>query len=305
MKIGIVGAGAMGANHLRVVHSLPGVSLAAAADIDADKRRFVTDSYGVPAFADYRELASGVDAVMVSTPTRLHHEMAKFFLERGRHVLVEKPITVTLAEADELVELAERKGLCLAVGHVERFNPAVAAIAPLVTSPRFIESQRLGSFSPRSLDIDVILDLMIHDLDIILRWDRSGVKEIRAVGIPVISTKTDIASVRLEFYSGLVANVTASRISQQKIRKLRIFQPHQYISLDYRERSVKIISLEEGQIREQIPQVEDGEPLARMWSGFLGAAARGAGERVSGEEARQALELALQISTVIRRNREP
>ena len=218
-----------------------------------------------------------------------------FFLENGKHVLVEKPISRTLAEADQLIALADRSRLVLAVGHLERFNPAVEYVHQLVEKPRFIEIQRLGSFSPRSLDIDVILDLMIHDLDIILQWDRSGIKEIRASGVPVISQKIDIANVRLEFNSGLVANLTASRVSQDKTRKLRIFQKDLYISADYKERSVKMFQLQNGQIRENVPHIDDVEPLSNLWRNFYRTIAGEGNFNVSGRDGRAALQLALAI----------
>ena len=248
---------------------------------------------------DYRQALAHVDAVMVSTPTEEHFNVCRFFLENGKHVLVEKPISKTLAEADQLIRLGGEKRLVLAVGHLERFNPAVEYVSHLVEKPRFIEIQRLGSFSPRSLDIDVILDLMIHDLDIILQWDRSGIKEIRACGIPVISRQIDIANVRLEFNSGLVANLTASRVSQDKTRKLRIFQKDLYMSADYIERSVKMIQLQNGQIRESIPQIPNVEPLYNLWQNFFKTIASGSNCNVTGRDGRAALQLALDISAAI------
>jgi predicted dehydrogenase len=248
---------------------------------------------------DFRQALAHVDAVMVSTPTVEHYNVCRFFLENGKHVLVEKPISKTLDEADQLIEFSDKNRLVLAVGHLERFNPAVEYIHSLVEKPRFIEIQRLGSFSPRSLDIDVILDLMIHDLDIILQWDRSGIKEIRACGIPVISRQIDIANVRLEFNSGMVANLTASRVSQDKTRKLRIFQKDLYMSADYIERSVKMIQLQNGQIRESIPQIPNIEPLYNLWQNFIKTIASGCNCSVTGRDGRSALQLALDISASI------
>jgi predicted dehydrogenase len=199
-----------------------------------------------------------------------------------------------------LIASAEKNRLVLSVGHLERFNPAVEYVQRLIAKPRFIEIERLGSFSPRSLDIDVILDLMIHDLDIIMQLDRSGVKEIRACGIPVISRQIDIANVRLEFNSGLVANLTASRVSQEKTRKLRIFQKDLYMSADYKERSVKIIQLQNGQIRENIPQIPGIEPLYILWQNFFKTIASGINCSVTGRDGRAALQLALDISASIK-----
>lgn len=292
----MIGTGAMGANHLRVLSRLPEWTLTCAADVDAGNLERSARPYPLVRLADYRQALDHVDAVAVSVPTVEHHAVGRFFLENGKHVLLEKPISRTLAEADELVALAEARGLVLAVGHLERFNPAVEYAGRLVERPLFMEVQRLGSFSPRSLDIDVIMDLMIHDLDIILQWDRSGVREIRASGVPVISRRIDIANVRLEFQSGLVANVTASRVSQEKTRKLRLFQKNLYLSVDYKERSVKVFQLRDGKIEASFPKVEEVEPLASLWRNFHRAASGAGGAIVSGREGRKALELALTIS---------
>jgi predicted dehydrogenase len=296
MRIGVIGTGAMGANHLRVLSRLPQWRLTCAADVNAANLAKNARPYGVVELTDFRQALAHVDAVAVAVPTVEHAAVCRFFLENGKHVLVEKPISRTLAEADGLIALAAARGLVLGVGHLERFNPAVAYAGRRVDRPLFMEVQRLGSFSPRSLDIDVIMDLMIHDLDIILQWDPSGVREIRASGVPIISSQIDIANVRLEFRSGLVANVTASRVSQEKTRKLRLFQKNLYLSLDYKERRVKMFQLRDGKIVEEFPQLEDIEPLAGMWLGFHGALSGAGGAVVSGRDGRAALELALAIS---------
>ncbi len=299
MRIGVIGTGAMGANHLRVLAKTPGLRLTCAVDVLAANLEKNAGPYGIPLLQDPRQALPLVDAVVVAAPTLEHFALCRLFLENGKHVLVEKPISRTLAEADELIALAAANRRVLAVGHLERFNPAVEYAGRLVASPLFIEVQRLGSFSPRSLDIDVIMDLMIHDLDIILQWDRSGVREIRASGVPIISRRIDIANVRLEFHSGLVANVTASRVSQEKTRKLRLFQKNLYLSVDYKERSVKMFQLREGRIVEEYPRIEDVEPLASLWQNFRRTVA-GEGEFVvSGRDGRAALELALAISAAL------
>jgi predicted dehydrogenase len=300
MRIGVIGTGAMGANHLRVLSRTPGFELTCAVDVSAANLERNAGPYGVARLADPRQALERVDAVVVAAPTREHHALCRLFLENGKHVLVEKPISRTLEEADDLIALAAARGRVLAVGHLERFNPAVEFAAQRVDKPLFIEVQRLGSFSPRSLDIDVIMDLMIHDLDIILQWDRSGVREIRASGVPIISSRIDIANVRLQFHSGLVANVTASRVSQEKTRKLRLFQRSLYLSLDYQSRRVKMFQLRDGRIAEELPQIEDVEPLAAMWRQFGRAAAGAGGRIVSGEDARAALELAQAIMAALR-----
>jgi predicted dehydrogenase len=299
MRIGVIGTGAMGGNHLRVLNSIPQCRLTCAVDLNRDNLDKACQGLDIEKMADYRQALAHVDAVMVSTPTKEHFNVCSFFLNNGKHVLVEKPISKTLTEADQMIALAGQKQLVLAVGHLERFNPAVEYISRLVEKPRFIEIQRLGSFSPRSLDIDVILDLMIHDLDIILQWDRSGIREIRASGVPVISRQIDIANVRLEFNSGLVANLTASRVSQDKTRKLRIFQKDLYMSVDYKERRVKMIQLQNGQIRENIPEIPNIEPLYNLWQNFFKTIAGGGNRNVTGRDGRAALQLALDISASI------
>jgi predicted dehydrogenase len=304
MRIGVIGTGTMGSNHLRVLSSLPQVRITCTVDVNHENLERACQRLDVLKFSDYRQALEHVDAVMVSTPTVEHFTICRFFLENGKHVLVEKPISKTLAEADQLISLAEKNSLVLAVGHLERFNPAVEYVNRLVEKPRFIEIQRLGSFSPRSLDIDVILDLMIHDLDIVLQWDRSGVREIRANGVPIISRKIDIANVRLEFNSGMVANLTASRVSQKKTRKLRIFQKNCYLSVDYKKRSVKMFQLRDGQIIEKIPQIADIEPLVNLWQNFYKSIASGDNCNVTGPDGRAALQLALEISAAIDAVRE-
>lgn len=249
-------------------------------------------------------MVNEVDAVVVSTPTICHYEIASYFLENKKHVVVEKPITTTVEQADQLIRLAQENRVILAVGFPERFNPAVQYIKSLVKKPLFIEVQRLGPFSPRSLDVDVIMDLMIHDLDIILQWDNTGVKQINASGVPIISSKIDIANVRLQFNSKLVVNITASRVSQKKTRKLRIFQKNNYISLDYKKKRVKTFALSKGDIIEDIPAIEDAEPLHVLWVNFYHSVTTGENRNVTGIEGRNALELAIRISEHIQKNME-
>ena len=302
MRIGVIGTGAMGKNHLRVVHSIPGMQLTCAADIDQEKLDAACEPYGLEKYNDYREMMDQVDAVMISTPTIHHYPIARYFLQGKKHVLLEKPITNTLEEADQLIKLAEENHVILAVGHLERFNPAVKYIQPLIKKPLFIEIQRLGSFSPRSLDVDVIMDLMIHDIDIILQWDNTGIKQINASGVPIVSDKIDIANVRLQFNSKLIANITASRVSQKKTRKLRIFQKNHYISLDYRKRRVKAFTLANGTIIENIPEIEEVEPLRTLWVNFFKTITSGQNFNVTGEDGRKALEVAIKISEHIKKN---
>ena len=242
IRVGVIGAGHLGRHHARILGSLEGASLTAVADTQRGRAVDAAAAVNAPVFEDYRELlaaAGTVDAVVVAVPTELHHEVAAAFLERGVAALVEKPMARTLDEADRLIAVAQASGAILAVGQTERYNPAVAAVMPLVTSPRFIEVHRLGVFPDRSLDIDVVFDLMIHDLDVILSLVKSEVTSIEAVGVPVLTDKFDIANARLRFESGCIANLTASRISRDRVRKIRFFQPDAYISIDYAAQEVE------------------------------------------------------------------
>ncbi|MCI0529163.1 MAG: Gfo/Idh/MocA family oxidoreductase, partial [Nitrospira sp.] len=233
IKVGVVGVGYLGQHHARIYSKMPGVELVGVVDIDAEKANAIAAQTGCQAYGDYHALLDQVQAVSIVVPTVLHHELASKFLRAGMDVLLEKPMTVTLQEADELIQEAEKKGSLLQIGHLERFNSVVRALNGRIQKPRFIESHRLGPFVERGTDVHVVLDLMIHDIDIILSLVNSPVELIRAVGVPVISSQIDIANARIEFASGCVANVTASRVSRDKMRKVRIFQPDVYISLDY------------------------------------------------------------------------
>jgi predicted dehydrogenase len=304
MRIGIIGTGVMGKHHLRIVDSIPELQLTCAMDHNSEHLDSACSPYKIQKFNDYKNMVNSVDAVMIATPTISHYEIGKYFLEKKKNILIEKPITSTLEQADELINIAKKNNLTIAVGHMERFNPVVEYVNKLVKKPVFIEIQRLGSFSPRSLDVDVIMDLMIHDLDIILQWDQSGIKQINASGLPIISQKTDIANVRLQFNSGLVANITASRVSQKKTRKLRIFQKYCYFSIDYKKKRLKKYSLQNGEIKEEIPEIEQIEPLYNFWVNFYKTLTTGKNYNVTAEDARDALRIALLISDHIKKNIE-
>ena len=252
----VAGAGAFGRNHLRVVRELEaagvdaagrGVALVAAVDPDAVRADEAAKQYGIKTFASIDELLRAdlkLDAAIVAVPTVKHHEVAAALLDAGLDLLVEKPLAATLAEADDLIVRAERGGRIVQPGHLERFNPAVLAVEPNLKRPMFFEAHRLSVFTPRALDVDVVLDLMIHDLDIVLTFAKSAVREVRAVGLPILSPKVDIANVRVEFESGCVANFTASRVSTERVRKLRFFEPRQYVSIDYARRDVLVIRID-------------------------------------------------------------
>ncbi len=228
----MVGAGALGYHHARILRDLPGVRFAGFYDADAARRAHVADALGVRAHDDYDALLDAADALTVVVPTPAHFEVARAALARGKHLLIEKPITTTLAEADELLAIAASAGATVQTGHVERFNRAVRAALPYVDAPRFIESDRLAPFTTRGSDVAVVLDLMIHDIDLVRTFVGGGVREVRATGVPVLTPTVDIASARLAFSSGAVANITASRVSRDRLRKLRIFQQSGYLSLD-------------------------------------------------------------------------
>jgi len=299
LRLGVFGIGALGRHHTRILSTFPGVTLEGIFDTRPEVASAVAAEYGAKVAASFDELAGRIDAAVLAAPTTLHGELGLALLERGVHLLVEKPIASSLAEADALIAAAESRNLVLAVGHVEFHNPAVQALLDAGSGPRFIEIERLGTYSPRSLDVDVILDLMIHDLQILQAMDASPVVEVRAVGIPVLSERIDIANARIAFASGLVANVTASRISGERVRKLRAFFSDRYLSLDYQAQEIKGYRLDlAGGARSILPAnppVEKSEPLLRELAAFL-AACRGERVRqVDGRAGRLALAIALDV----------
>ena len=252
MRVAVAGAGSFGRNHLRVYRELEsageGVALVAAIEPHHERAAETAAKYGIPVFATPAELLSAglrVDAATVAVPTVHHHAAASELLDGGLDLLVEKPLAATLAEAGDLIARADKKARILQPGHLERFNPAVLAVEPRLRRPMFFESHRLSIFTPRALDVDVVLDLMIHDLDIVLTFARSEVREVRAVGLPILSPKVDIANVRVEFESGCVANFTASRVSTERVRKLRFFEPRQYVSIDYARQDLLVIRMDD------------------------------------------------------------
>ena len=300
-RVGVIGVGHLGRHHARLLADLDGADLVAVVDTVAERASSAAEATGARALTDFRELYGNVDAVTVAVPTELHCEIATPFLERGVAVLVEKPIARSLAEADALLSTARTSGAVLAVGHTERYNPAVSAVFPLVTRPRFIEVHRLGAFPDRSLDIDVVFDLMIHDLDVILSMVKGDVTAIEAVGVPVLTPRYDIANARLRFADGCIANVTASRISRERVRKIRFFQPDAYISIDYAAQEVEAYRLvrREGQRPDihggQLPVIRE-EPLKRELTDFIGAVRDRRAPIVTGDDGRRALALAQAIA---------
>lgn len=300
LRMGVVGVGHLGRHHARILSTLPGVTLVGVADAREDRAREIAESAATRAFTDWRALAAEVDAVTVAVPTEAHAEVAGACLAMGRHVLVEKPLAKTLEDADALVAAAAAGGLTLAVGHTERFNPAVQAVRPLLTGPRFIEVHRLGTFPERSLDIDVVFDLMIHDLDLVRSLVGGEVVSIDAVGVPVLTPRIDIANVRLRFSGGCTVNLTASRISRDRVRKIRFFQPDAYVSVDYAAQEAEHYRLERGAgplpaIRGGKLEVAREEPLRLELADFVDAVRKRRAPGVTGEDGRAALALAAAI----------
>lgn len=320
VNVAVIGVGAFGRNHARVYRELEqqgeAVRLAAVVDTNLALARKTAEEFQVEAFASIEQmLASGAEirAASVAVPTIAHLQAAKSLMGAGIDVLVEKPVASTVAEADELIQIAENNKRIAQAGHVERFNPAVRATVPLITRPMFFEVHRLSVFTPRSLDVDVVLDLMIHDLDIVLSLVDSPVQEVRAVGLPILSSKVDIANVRLEFESGCIANFTASRVSTERVRKLRFFQPQQYISIDYGRRDVLVFSVgQDGagipspnpQIGMSKPAVPSDEPLRAELKAFIAAVLTRSQPLVTLKDGRRALALALEITSAIQEHRK-
>ncbi|MGH9776359.1 MAG: Gfo/Idh/MocA family oxidoreductase [Candidatus Acidiferrales bacterium] len=302
IRVAVVGAGDFGRNHVRVWRELEGVELCGIVDSNAERAEKVAQEFETTVFASVEELAGRADAVSLAVPTAEHARMGCRLLELGCDVLVEKPIATSLAEAEALISAAERRARILQVGHLERFNPAIVAVEKILSRPLFFEVHRMGVFSPRSLDVDVIYDVMIHDLDILLALVNAEVTDVRAVGIPVLTEKVDIAHARLEFATGAVANVTASRVSLERVRKLRFFQAHEYISIDYTRQDVLRVRVRPGAAPERefekLP-VENEEPLRAELRAFLECVRSRRAPRVDGWAGHRALALAGRVSAGI------
>jgi predicted dehydrogenase len=295
-RVGVVGVGHIGKNHARLYAELATAQFTAIYDTDRAVAAERAAEFGVTAAASLEDFAEQVDAASIATPTSTHFDIGRELLTRGKHLLVEKPIADNTAHASELAELAASRSLVLQVGHVERFNPVLGALEKRLTNPRFIEAHRLSPFPNRSTDIGVVLDLMIHDLEIILHLVRSPVQTIDAVGVPVLSRREDIANARVRFENGCVANITSSRISPERMRKIRVFQENAYLSLDYQNQTGEMYRrTAEGLSKEEV-EIEREEPLKRQLASFIECAATGRAPRVSGFQAAAALELAVEIT---------
>ncbi len=295
LRVGIIGVGYLGTQHARILSYLEKVDFKGVADIDSNKSMVIGNRHRVPYYENFEDMLDEIDAGIVAAPTSEHFSIAEKLLKEGKSVLLEKPMTDTVEQAEMLVDLAKKKGLILQIGHLERFNPAVEALKDIIKEPKFIEVQRLGSFSARSLDTNVVLDLMIHDLDIILDLINDEVEVIRSSGIHVLSEKFDIANARLEFKSGCVATLTASRVHQGKVRNLRIFEPTAYYSVDYMDQEVKSFPLNGRQTDIKTLKIKKEEPLKIELKNFLSCIRTGENKKVSGEEGLRALKLAHKI----------
>ncbi len=310
IRVAVVGAGEFGRNHVRVWRELPGAELAGVLDTNAGRAAAVAAEFGTRVIRDENELLSkNIDAASVAVPTKEHARVGCRLLNAGLDVLVEKPMAASLEEADALIAAARQSGRILQIGHVERFNPAIVAVAPIVARPMFFEVHRLGVFSPRSLDVDVVYDVMIHDLDIVLSLVNAPVADIKAVGIPVMTDKVDIAQARIEFATGTVANLTASRVSTERVRKMRFFQEHEYVSIDFTRQDVLRVRVRQGitapsallpedsqpEINFEKLQTEPGEPLRAELSAFAESVRTRKPPIVDGEAGRRALELANRV----------
>lgn len=301
IKTAVVGVGSLGQHHARILASHGSSLLAAVADADQKRADKIAALYGTASFRDYSSLKGVASAAVIAVPTPLHYEVTRYMLENGIHCLVEKPFTSTVAESEELIRLAREKDLVLQVGHVERFNPAVIAAGPFVTAPKFIEVNRLGPYDPRTSHIGVVLDLMIHDLDMLLYLVNDRIVSLEAYGAKVLSDKEDIVKVRLKFAGGCVADLSASRISLDKYRKIRIFQTDSYISVDYAGKSLKIYRKKGPRVNSLAdievvrPKLPAAEPLQLELTNFLNCVIDGKKPLVTGEHGRDALELALEI----------
>jgi predicted dehydrogenase len=316
IRIGVVGAGALGYHHVRLLRAVDGATLVGFHDARTDRAQQVATELGVRAFESVDSLVDACDALTIAVPTPAHHAIAKIALEKGRHLLIEKPLAASLAEADDLLAIAKRTGALIQTGHVERFNRAVRAALPFVEAPRFIDSDRLAPFNPRGSDVAVVLDLMIHDIDLVLTLVGSHVADVAAVGVPVLTPFVDIANARIAFDSGVVANITSSRVSRERMRKVRIFQQSGYLSLDlaagdgefYRLRGdLDLAALAKGPLAleafvERIPlAAPEGEPLRLEFESFVSAVRGEQPVVVSGDDGREALAVALRIVKEIER----
>lgn len=304
VKVGIVGVGHLGAIHAKVYSKMDNVDLVGVCDCNLERALEIGKKYHTRSYADYEDLFGKVEAASIVVPTSLHYNIAKEFLNAGIHVLIEKPITKTLSEADELIEIAQKKDLIIQVGHVERFNAAVLALEQYLKKPKFIECQRLGPFHKRVEDVGVVLDLMIHDIDIVIGLIKQDVVNIEAVGLSTMSDHEDVANVRLIFADGTIADITASRVTKDVVRKIRIFQEDSYISLDYMDQDVTIFKKTGNKILKEKVKIKKTQPLNEELESFIKCVTAHQKPIVSGVEGRRALQVALAIIEKIKSTKQ-
>jgi predicted dehydrogenase len=300
VRVGVIGVGYLGQHHARIFSGIDGVELVGVADTETVQAGKIAEKYGCKPFADYTDLVGACDALSIVTPTTTHHAIAMVCLNAGKDLFIEKPITESLEEARAIIEAAEKNGLILQVGHLERYNPAIVAATEMIKAPKFIEAERLSPFLGRGTDVDVTLDLMIHDIDIVLSMVRSKVKEIRATGDSVMTGKIDVVKAWLEFESGCKALITASRLATEKSRKLRIHQEDSYISIDYQSQEVRRYFKHGTDISFDVVKPENKEPLKEELRDFISCVLSRKRPMVSGKEAMDALEIVLKINEMLK-----
>ncbi len=300
IKVGVIGTGYLGRHHARIYSEIKGAELVALIDADLEKAKKLADEYNCKAYSDYRDIIDKLDAVSIVTPTIYHHKIALDCLKAGKDLLVEKPITATVSEADDLIDEAGKRKLILQVGHLERYNPAVVAVSGMIKEPRFLEAERLSPFLGRGIDVDITLDLMIHDIDIILSFVSSPVIDIKATGASILTDTIDVAKAWLEFENGCAALITASRLSPEKQRRLKISQKDSYLSVDYQSCEVRSYFKKAGDISFDVIQPEKKEPLKEELIDFVNCIKTRNKPKVSGTEGRNALKIALDITEIIK-----
>ncbi len=299
LKVGVVGTGSIGRHHCRIYSEIEGTTLTAVVDADMARAKEFADQYNCRAYTDHMDIMSEVDAISIAVPTTLHHSVAMDFLKHGKDILIEKPITSTMQQAEELISEANSKGLIIQVGHLERFNSGVTLISGMVEKPKFIESQRLSPFLGRGTDVDVTLDLMIHDLDIILSLVNSKISDIRATGATVLSDNIDVAHAWIEFENGCIAEAVTSRIAEKKTRKLKVFQKNRSMDLDYQSQEVSCYKKKGNEISKEILKADEKEPLKEQLISFIDCVNNRTRPIVSGQDGKEALRIALKVSELV------